>query len=52
MNPGTSDTSDFQALHATPELIPLYDGSLCPLDSYTVMLYWFFGFLDQQRMTT
>ena len=40
VNPGTYDTSDFQVLHATPQLIPLFAGSLIPLDPYVVMLYW------------
>ena len=39
MNPGTSD---FLGLHATTELIPLFAGSLSPLDPYVVpMFYWF-----------
>ena len=40
MNPGISDTSDFHVLHANPELIPLFYGSLSTLDHYVVMLYW------------
>ena len=39
VNPGTSDTSDFQVLHVTPQLIPLCAGSLSSLDPYVVMLY-------------
>ena len=31
------DTSDFQALHAIPQIIPLCAGSLSPLDPYVVM---------------
>ena len=36
VNPGTTD---FQVLHATPHLIPLYAGSLSSLDPHVVMLY-------------
>ena len=39
VNPGNSDTSGLQVLHATPQLTPLFAGSLSPLDSYVVMLY-------------
>ena len=39
VNPGTSQTSDFQVLHATPHLTPLCAGSLSSLDPYAVMLY-------------
>ena len=39
MNPGSSDTSDFQALHATPHLIPLFAGSLSTLNPYIVMVH-------------
>ena len=34
-------SSDFHVLHATTELIPLFAGSLSPLDPYVVMLFWF-----------
>ena len=34
-------SSDFQVLHATTELNPLFAGSLSLLDPYIVMLYWF-----------
>ena len=34
-------TSDLQFLYTTPELIPLFAGSLSPLDFYVVMLYLF-----------
>ena len=40
VNPGTSDTSDFQGLHATPQLIAICAGSLSSLDPYVVILYW------------
>ena len=31
--------ADFHVLHATSDLIPLFAGSLSPLDPYIVMLY-------------
>ena len=37
--PSTTDISDFQVLHATPHLIPLYAESLSSLDPYVLMLY-------------
>ena len=55
VNPGISDTSDFQVLHATPQLIPVCDGSLSSLDPYAVMLHWSekkFKFKNQYSMTT
>ena len=34
-------SSDFQVLHATTELNPLFAESFRHLDPYAVMLYWF-----------
>ena len=41
MLPHREVNPDFQVQQATPQLTPLLAGSLSPLDSYVVMLYWF-----------